>query len=118
MVRAGPICVDKYEATVWSKPPAPGNGKPRGTQFGAVGDNYPCSDNGNDCSGANAIYAASLPSGTADQHVFGFSMAGFVSDHTRQLALNVESVPEPSLLVVTVLGVLGLAWRERRWRRS
>lgn len=57
-------------------------------------------------------------SGTADQHVFGFSMAGFVSDHTRQLVLNVESVPEPSLLVVTVLGVLGLAWRERRWRRS
>jgi len=59
MARAGPICVDMYEATVWSKPPAPGNGRPRGTQFGAAGDDYPCSDNGNDCSGANAIYAAS-----------------------------------------------------------
>ena len=57
-------------------------------------------------------------SGTADQHVFGFSMTDFVSDHTRQLVLDVQSVPEPSLLLATALGVLGLAWRERRWRRS
>lgn len=56
--------------------------------------------------------------GTADQHVFGFSMADFVSDHTRQLVLDIRSVPEPSLLFATALGVLGLAWRERRWRRS
>ncbi len=55
-------------------------------------------------------------SGTEDQHVFGFSMASFVSDHTRELVLDVQSVPEPSLLVALALGVLGLAWRERRWR--
>jgi hypothetical protein len=33
--------------------------------------------------------ALSSISGTADQHVFGFSMASFVSDHTRQLVLDV-----------------------------
>ena len=53
-------------------------------------------------------------SGAADQHVFGFSMAGFVSDHTRQLVLDVQSVPEPSLLVPMALAMLGLGWRERR----
>src|SRR5688572_7591038 len=65
-----------------------------------------------------APFATRLPGGTADQHVFGFSMAGFVSDHTRQLVLDVQSVPEPSLLVAAALAVLGLAWRERLWRRS
>jgi formylglycine-generating enzyme required for sulfatase activity len=67
MVKVGPICVDVYEASVWSMPPS--NGTPQGTQFGATGDvtaindNYPCSDNGNDCSASatNPIFAASLP---------------------------------------------------------
>jgi len=60
MVRVGPLCVDKYEATVWSKPPAR-DGKPRGTRFGVKGDDYPCSFNGSDCSGANPIYAVPWP---------------------------------------------------------
>jgi len=60
MVRVGPLCVDKYEATIWSQPPTD-DGKPRGIQFGRTGDDYPCSFNGSDCSGANPIYAVSLP---------------------------------------------------------
>jgi formylglycine-generating enzyme required for sulfatase activity len=43
MVKVGPICVDKYEASVWSSSTG-------GTQFGVGTRNYPCSDNGNDCS--------------------------------------------------------------------
>jgi hypothetical protein len=49
MVQVGPICVDKYEASVWSMPPTSA-GNPQGTRFGRTGDNYPCSDNGNNCS--------------------------------------------------------------------
>jgi formylglycine-generating enzyme required for sulfatase activity len=56
-VRVGPLCVDKYEVSVWSQPPA--NGKPRGRQLGLVPDDYPCSFDGNDCTGR--IFAASVP---------------------------------------------------------
>jgi hypothetical protein len=44
--------------------------------------------------------------GTSDQYVFGFSMAGFVADHTRQLVLDVSSVAEPSSLSLIVLSLL------------
>ena len=57
MVRAGPVCIDKYEASVWD------SGAGTGTQYGAATDNYPCSDTGNDCSdpaqAAKKIYAVS-----------------------------------------------------------
>ena len=54
MVRVGPLCVDKYEASVWST--ASG-----GTQYGDGADDYPCADNGNDCT---AIYARSDSNGS------------------------------------------------------
>ena len=47
MVSAGAVCVDKYEVSVWSSPTG-------GTQYGATADDYPCNDNGQDCT---AIYA-------------------------------------------------------------
>jgi formylglycine-generating enzyme required for sulfatase activity len=57
MVKVGPICMDKYEASVWSSPTG-------GTQFGTILDNYPCSHNGNDCSDplqpAKMIFARSV----------------------------------------------------------
>jgi hypothetical protein len=55
MVKVGPICVDKYEASVWST----ATGGEQSTQYGISSDNYPCSDNGNDCSSTNPIYARS-----------------------------------------------------------
>ncbi|MCI0601896.1 formylglycine-generating enzyme family protein [bacterium] len=59
MVPVGPICVDIYEASVWSDPPK-ANGDPQGTQYGAGTDNYPCSDNGDDCTTPGAkIFAVS-----------------------------------------------------------
>ncbi|MET1084651.1 MAG: SUMF1/EgtB/PvdO family nonheme iron enzyme [Burkholderiales bacterium] len=58
MVPVGPLCMDTYEASVWSKPPAK-NGKPRGRQYGREPGDYPCSIDGNDCAGA--LFAASVP---------------------------------------------------------
>jgi len=58
MVPVGPLCMDTYEASVWSMPPAK-NGRPRGRQFGLEPESYPCSFDGNDCTGV--IFAASVP---------------------------------------------------------
>ena len=58
-------------------------------------------------------------SGMADQYVFGFTMADFVPDKTRELVLEVApaaAVPEPPALLLagTALVLLGLARRVRR----
>jgi hypothetical protein len=58
MVPVGPICVDQFKASVLSMPPD-GTGNPRGNQLGVAEDNYPCSDNGNDCD--DSIFAVSTP---------------------------------------------------------
>lgn len=68
MTRAGATCVDIYEVSVWSQSPA-GN-KAKGTQYGADTDDYPCHDNGNDCTGE--IYAASLPGVKPARHITWF----------------------------------------------
>src|SRR5688572_24165360 len=63
MVRVGPVCIDQYEASVWSKRPD-NAGNPRGVQFGATIDDYDarCSDNGNACSERGTkIFAVSAP---------------------------------------------------------
>jgi hypothetical protein len=53
--------------------------------------------------------------GAGDQFVFGFSMADFVADHTRQLVLDVRSVPEPSSLsLIVMLALLSAASATRR----
>lgn len=54
--RQGPLCVDIYEASVWDAPVA----SAATHQYGVSGDEYPCNDNGNDCSGSNPIYARSI----------------------------------------------------------
>jgi formylglycine-generating enzyme required for sulfatase activity len=58
MVRVGPLCMDRYEVSVWTKPPS-SNGKSQGRQLGLTPDDYPCSYDGNDCT--NKIFAASIP---------------------------------------------------------
>jgi hypothetical protein len=59
--------------------------------------------------------ALSSISGPADQYVFGFSMAGFVTDHTRELVLDVApaAVPEPGTVIYGLVG-LGLVLVGRR----
>jgi hypothetical protein len=73
MVPAGAVCIDKYEASVWSSPTG-------GTQYGVGSDNYPCDDEGQDCKAgtAGAIYARSVP---------GVKPSGFITYFQAQQAL-------------------------------
>ena len=87
MVPVGPICVDTYEATVWSKPPK-SDGTPRGTQFGVTGDDYPCSFNGNDCTGV--IYAVSLPGRTPSSFINWFQAQQACLNVGKRLLTNAE----------------------------
>ena len=50
MVSVGGFCIDKYEASVWDSPTGT-------TQYGVGVDDYPCSDNGQNCTN---IYARSV----------------------------------------------------------
>ena len=91
MVRVGPLCVDTYEATVWSEP-SRGNGNPRGIQFGVTEDDYTCSDNGNDCSAsaANPIFAASLPGVTPSAFITWFQAQQACANVGKRLLRNGE----------------------------
>jgi hypothetical protein len=53
--------------------------------------------------------------GPSDQYVFGFSMAPFVADHTRQLILV---VPEPSTAAFFALGTLLLVCGSCKFRSN
>jgi len=89
MVHVGPVCIDKYEASVWSKPPK-SDGRPRGTQYGVDGPDYPCSVNGNDCSGANPIYAASVPGLVPSSEITWFQAAQACANVGKRLPTNAE----------------------------
>jgi hypothetical protein len=54
--------------------------------------------------------------GTGDQYVFGFSMAPFVQDQTRQLLLEVRSVaePHPAALLAAAVALVGVNVARRR----
>jgi hypothetical protein len=70
-----------------------------------------------DLNAATGIFAIGGALGTIDgiaaQYVFGFSMAAFVEDHTRQLVLDVTAVPEPPLPVLLVAVTIALSVRMR-----
>jgi formylglycine-generating enzyme required for sulfatase activity len=90
MVQVGPLCVDKYEASVWSRPPAR-DGKPRGTQFGLPeGIDYPCSVNGSDCSDANPIFAVSVPGKTPSAFITWFQAQQACLNVGKRLPTNAE----------------------------
>ena len=89
MVRVGPLCVDKYEASVWSEPPA-SDGKPRVTRFGLTSDDYPCSFNGSDCSGAHPIYAESLPGRRPSAFITWFQAQQACLNVGKRLPSNAE----------------------------
>jgi formylglycine-generating enzyme required for sulfatase activity len=89
MVRVGPLCVDKYEASVWSEPPA-SDGRPRGRQFGRTGDDYPCSFNGSDCSGAKPIYAVPVPGRRPSAFITWFQAQQACLNVGKELPTNAE----------------------------
>jgi hypothetical protein len=88
MVQVGPLCVDKYEASVWDT--ADGSG----TQFGdtANGDNYLCSDNGNDCTAgtANPIYARSQAGVEPSRYITWFQAQQACANVGKRLLTNAE----------------------------
>ncbi len=95
-----------------------GSGTLYGTRAVSAGDNGTIIEIPLNSSGVNALNAGTglfvlggtlgTISGPADQYVFGFSMASFVPDHTRQLVLDVAAVPEPSSAVLLSGGALVL----------
>ena len=84
MVSVGPICVDKYEASVWSS--ADGTG----TQYGDTGDDYPCSDTGNDCQGSTAIYAVSKAGVNPSTYITWFQAQQACANVGKRLLTNAE----------------------------
>lgn len=83
MVKVGPLCVDVYEASVWSTPTG-------GTQYGATADDYPCGDNGNDCTGAFAIYARSVAGVTPSSFITWFQAQQACGNAGKRLLTNAE----------------------------
>src|SRR4029450_1072965 len=99
---AGPVCMDRYEASVWRVPnPTTTNaglvrriqlGKTSvadltsggATQLGTDGDDYaPCTDNGQNCT--NDIYAVSLPSVTPSAFITWFQAQEACADSGKRL---------------------------------
>jgi formylglycine-generating enzyme required for sulfatase activity len=79
-VRVGPVCVDTYEASVWSGPAG-------GTQYGATSDDYPCDDNGNDCTN---IYARSVAGVLPSANITWFQAAAACRNAGKRLLSNQE----------------------------
>ncbi len=98
MVRVGPLCVDKYEASVWN---ATSN-----APFGTSMDNYPdsdsnsnlvgCDDNGHGCAGAaaetagDAIFARSEPGVLPSRYITWFQAAQACANSGKRLLTNAE----------------------------
>jgi len=105
-VRVGPVCVDKFEASVWDLSTVPANKKSNlikkikaGTatevallaagavQRGVSSDDYPCGDDGNDC---DEIFAVSI-SGVTPSHFITWSQAQQAAmSSAKRLLTNAE----------------------------
>ena len=80
MVKVGPVCIDRYEVSVWSSPTG-------GTQYGASGDNYPCNDNGQNC---DNIYARSVAGVAPSRFVTYFQALRALANSGKRLPTNAE----------------------------
>ncbi len=84
MVAVGDVCVDKYEASVWSEP----NG---GGQYGASVDDYPCLDNGQNCAtDGHEIFARSVVGVTPSRFITWFQAAQACANVGKHLVTNAE----------------------------
>jgi hypothetical protein len=84
MVKVGPLCVDVYEASVWD---TAGGG---GTQYGVSSGDYPCDNNGNDCSGTNPIFARSVAGVTPSTYITWFQAQQACAMSGKRLLTNAE----------------------------
>jgi formylglycine-generating enzyme required for sulfatase activity len=91
MVQIGNVCIDKYESSVWSNPPDR-NGNPQGSQFGLDSDDYPCSDNGNDCfkNMPGKIFAISAPGIKPSTWITWFQAQQACANVGKRLITNAE----------------------------
>jgi formylglycine-generating enzyme required for sulfatase activity len=80
MVEAGAVCIDRYEASVWSSPTG-------GTQYGMTSDNYPCDDDGQDCTN---IYARSVAGATPSRFITWFQAQQALANTGKRLATSAE----------------------------
>lgn len=104
MVKVGPLCVDKYEASVWSDPAGKGTQygakvgaefvNPTTTQLDRPGDDYPCDDNGNNCSGntsiAHPIYALCKKNVIPARYATWFQAQQACANSGKRLLSNAE----------------------------
>ncbi len=80
MVKVGPVCIDRYEASVWSSPTG-------GTQYGVSSDNYPCNDNGQNCTN---IYARSVAGVKPSAFITYFQAQQALANSGKRLPTNAE----------------------------
>ena len=83
MVKVGSLCVDKYEASVFTL----GNG--RGTQYGVIKDDYPESfpDNGN---WTTPLFAVSMPGVIPSRHITWFQAQQACALNGKRLLTSAE----------------------------
>ena len=108
-VQSGDTCMDKYEASVWEIPNVPANKSLIGrvkagratlatltsptaiadgvVQRGVSSDDYPCDDDGNDCT---TIYAVSIPGVTPSRFNTWFQAAAAARNAGKRLSSNAE----------------------------
>ncbi len=80
MVAAGSVCIDRYEVSVWSSPTG-------GFQYGVSSDNYPCNDNGQNCTN---IYGRSVPGVTPSRFITWFQAQQALANSGKRLPSNAE----------------------------
>lgn len=108
-VKAGSVCMDAYEASVWGVPATNGSGKSNkslirkiqsgkvklsdltaggATQYGLSGHDYPCADDGHDCVGQ--IYAVSIPGVLPSTNITWFQALDACANSRKRLPSNAE----------------------------
>ncbi|MBI3611096.1 MAG: SUMF1/EgtB/PvdO family nonheme iron enzyme [Nitrospirae bacterium] len=96
MVKVGPLCVDKYEASVWSNPDG------TVTQYGDTADDYPVGfpDNGN---WTTPVYAVSMAMVPPSRYITWFQAQQACALSGKRLLTNAEwqmaaaGTPDPGL---------------------
>jgi hypothetical protein len=81
MVRVGVLCIDRYEASVWSSPTG-------GTQYGVSTDDYPCSANGQNCKGK--IFARSVAGVQPSAYISWFQAQQALVNSGKRLPTSAE----------------------------
>jgi len=85
MVPVGPLCVDKYEASVWSSLDGSNGPDP---QLGLMLDDYTCNDDGNDCK--DKIFALSIENVTPSRFITWFQAQQACANSGKRLLTNAE----------------------------